>query len=121
MASCYISVRTTVSYGSDLASSDVEDDNLNENLKEFENNFIITSSPVDAFIKSSINTYDIVFYDPPFELDKNIVENTEFVFIVLFNLHSPCLVRGVISISIFFARRFCSISSRFDISGGSQR
>ena len=35
---------------------------LNKNLKEFENNFIITSSPVDTFIKSSINTYDIVFY-----------------------------------------------------------
>ena len=48
---------------------------LNKNLKEFENNFIITSSPVDTFIKSSINTYDIVFYVPPFELDKNIVEN----------------------------------------------
>ncbi len=47
---------------------------LNKNLKEYENNFIITSSPVDTFIKSSINTYDIVFYDPPFELDKNIVE-----------------------------------------------
>mgnify|MGYP003312751381 CR=1 FL=1 len=40
---------------------------LNKNLKEFENNFIVTSSPVDTFIKSSINTYDIVFYDPPFE------------------------------------------------------
>jgi len=47
---------------------------LNKNLKEFENNFIITSSPVDTFIKSSINTYDIVFYDPPYELDKNIVQ-----------------------------------------------
>jgi len=47
---------------------------LNKNLKEYENNFIITSSPVDTFIKSSINTYDIVFYDPPYELDKNIVQ-----------------------------------------------
>ena len=30
-----------VSYGSDMASSDVEDDNLNENLKEFERNILI--------------------------------------------------------------------------------
>ena len=30
-----------VSHGSDMASSDVEDDNLNENLMEFERNILI--------------------------------------------------------------------------------
>ena len=48
---------------------------LSKNLKELETNFIITSAAVETFIKSSINTYDIVFYDPPFETENNVVEN----------------------------------------------
>ena len=50
-------------------------DVLNKNLKELDINFIITNTAVETFIKSSINTYDIVFYDPPFEMDSDKVEN----------------------------------------------
>jgi 16S rRNA (guanine(966)-N(2))-methyltransferase RsmD len=50
-------------------------DVLNKNLKELEINFIITNTAVETFIKSSINTYDIVFYDPPFEMGSDKVEN----------------------------------------------
>ena len=44
-----------VSYGSDLASSDVEDDNLNENLKEFERNILI-SEELDIRKSQSISS-----------------------------------------------------------------
>ena len=50
-------------------------DVLNKNLKELDINFIITNTAVETFIKSSINTYDIVFYDPPFEMGSDKVEN----------------------------------------------
>ena len=50
-------------------------DVLSKNLKELDINFIITNTAVETFIKSSINTYDIVFYDPPFEMDSDKVEN----------------------------------------------
>ena len=50
-------------------------DVLNKNLKELEINFIITNTAVESFIKSSINSYDIVFYDPPFEMGSDKVEN----------------------------------------------
>ena len=48
---------------------------LSKNLKELDINFIITNTAVETFIKSSINTYDIVFYDPPFEMGSDKVEN----------------------------------------------
>ena len=50
-------------------------DVLSKNLKELDINFIITNTAVETFIKSSINTYDIVFYDPPFEMGSDKVEN----------------------------------------------
>ena len=50
-------------------------DVLNKNLKELDINFIITNTAVETFIKSSINTYDIVFYDPPFKMSSDKVEN----------------------------------------------
>ena len=50
-------------------------DVLSKNLKELDINFIITNTAVETFIKSSINTYDIVFYDPPFEMGSDEVEN----------------------------------------------
>ena len=50
-------------------------DVLSKNLKELDINFIITNTAVETFIKSSINSYDIVFYDPPFEMGSDKVEN----------------------------------------------
>ena len=50
-------------------------DLLSKNLKDLDINFIITNTAVETFIKSSINTYDIVFYDPPFEMGSDKVEN----------------------------------------------
>jgi 16S rRNA (guanine966-N2)-methyltransferase len=46
---------------------------LNNNLKDIDNNFKVTNIAVETFIESSINTYDIVFYDPPFEFNSDFV------------------------------------------------
>ncbi len=48
-------------------------DVLNNNLKNLDNNFKVTNTAVGTFIESSINNYDIVFYDPPFELVSDFV------------------------------------------------
>ena len=37
-------------------------------------NLSIVNSPVNSFIQNSINKYDLIFYDPPFELDANQVD-----------------------------------------------
>ena len=46
---------------------------LNNNLEDIDNNYKVTNTSVETFIESSINTYDIVFYDPPFELSSDFV------------------------------------------------
>ena len=48
---------------------------LKQNLKEFENNYKITKSSVDKFLQTSLSTYDIVFYDPPFKIETDVVKN----------------------------------------------
>ena len=48
---------------------------LRQNLKEFENNYKITKSSVDKFLQTSLSTYDIVFYDPPFKIETDVVKN----------------------------------------------
>ena len=48
---------------------------LKKNLNEFENNYKITKSSVDKFLQTSLSTYDIVFYDPPFKIETDIVKN----------------------------------------------
>ena len=48
---------------------------LKHNLKEFENNYKITKSSVDKFLQTSLSTYDIVFYDPPFKIETDVVKN----------------------------------------------
>ena len=45
----------------------------NNNLKDIDNNFKVTNIAVETFIESSINTYDIVFYDPPYEFNSDFV------------------------------------------------
>ena len=47
---------------------------LKQNLKEFENNYKITKSSVDKFLQTSLSTYDIVFYDPPFKIETDVVK-----------------------------------------------
>lgn len=47
---------------------------LKQNLKEFENNYKITQSSVDKFLQTSLSTYDIVFYDPPFKIETDVVK-----------------------------------------------
>ena len=46
---------------------------LNNNLEDIDNNYKVTNTSVETFIESSINKYDIVFYDPPFELSSDFV------------------------------------------------
>ena len=48
---------------------------LEKNLKGLDNNYKITNSSVDAFLKTSINKYSVVFYDPPFDFETKVVEN----------------------------------------------
>ncbi len=48
---------------------------LKQNLKEFENNYKITKSSVDKFLQTSLSAYDIVFYDPPFKIETDVVKN----------------------------------------------
>ena len=47
---------------------------LKQNLKEYENNYKITKSSVDKFLQTSLSTYDIVFYDPPFKKETDVVK-----------------------------------------------
>ena len=48
---------------------------LEKNLKGLDNNYKITNASVDVFLQNSINKYSIVFYDPPFNFETQIVEN----------------------------------------------
>ena len=48
---------------------------LEKNLKGLDNNYKITNSSVDTFLKTSMNKYSIVFYDPPFDFETKMVEN----------------------------------------------
>tara|TARA_B100001113_G_scaffold334659_1_gene313498 strand:- start:1806 stop:2342 length:537 start_codon:yes stop_codon:yes gene_type:complete len=48
---------------------------LKQNLSHFEINYKITKSNVDKFLDTSLNKYDIVFYDPPFKIETEIVKN----------------------------------------------
>jgi 16S rRNA (guanine966-N2)-methyltransferase len=48
---------------------------LEKNLKGLENNYKITNLSVDAFITTSINKYSVVFYDPPFNFDTEVVND----------------------------------------------
>ena len=53
---------------------------LKKNVENMSNNFSIVNSSVNSFIKNSINQYELIFYDPPFELDTEIV-NEEILII----------------------------------------
>jgi len=80
---------------------------LSKNLKELETNFIITNAAVETFIKSSINTYDIVFYDPPFETENNVVENEINNLENLLNISSYVIVhRHKASSEIKFSKNY---------------
>ncbi len=46
---------------------------LNKNLKNYDLNFKITNTSAKSFITNSLNTYKIIFYDPPFLLSHDIV------------------------------------------------
>ena len=54
---------------------------LKKNVESMSNNLSIVNSSVNSFIKNSINKYQLIFYDPPFELDTEIV-NEEILFIM---------------------------------------
>ena len=58
---------------------------LKQNLKEFENNYKITKSSVDKFLQTSLSTYDIVFYDPPFKIETDVVKNEVMKIYTLLN------------------------------------
>ena len=47
---------------------------LKKNVENMSSNLSIVNSPVNSFIENSINKYDLIFYDPPFELDANQVD-----------------------------------------------
>ena len=47
---------------------------LKKNVENMSSNLSIVNSPVNSFIQNSINKYDLIFYDPPFELDSNQVD-----------------------------------------------
>ena len=47
---------------------------LKKNVENMSSNLSIVNSPVNSFIQNSINKYDLIFYDPPFELDANQVD-----------------------------------------------
>jgi len=47
---------------------------LKKNVEKMSSNLSIVNSPVNSFIHNSINKYDLIFYDPPFELDANQVD-----------------------------------------------
>jgi len=53
---------------------------LKRNVENMSNNLSIVNSSVNSFIKNSINKYEIIFYDPPFELDTGRV-NEEILII----------------------------------------
>ncbi len=46
---------------------------LKKNIENMSSNLNIVNSPVNSFIQNSINKYHLIFYDPPFELDANQV------------------------------------------------
>ena len=48
---------------------------LEKNLKGLDNNYKITNLSVDTFLATSINKYEIVFYDPPFNFETKIIDN----------------------------------------------
>ena len=47
---------------------------LKKNVENMSSNLSIVNSLVNSFIQNSINKYDLIFYDPPFELDPNQVD-----------------------------------------------
>tara|TARA_Y100000768_G_C23772692_1_gene584083 strand:- start:36 stop:572 length:537 start_codon:yes stop_codon:yes gene_type:complete len=46
---------------------------LKKNVENMSNNLSIVKTSVNSFIQNSINKYHLIFYDPPFELDANQV------------------------------------------------
>ena len=47
---------------------------INKNLKDLDNNYKVSTLSVQTFIDSSVNKYDLIFYDPPFKLQSEIVD-----------------------------------------------
>ena len=47
---------------------------INKNLKDLDNNYKVSTLSVQTFIDSSVNKYDLIFYDSPFKLQSEIVD-----------------------------------------------
>ena len=65
---------------------------LKKNVESMQNNLSIVNSSVNSFIKNSINKYQLIFYDPPFELDTEIVNEEILIIENILNNHGLLII-----------------------------
>ena len=65
---------------------------LKKNVESMSNNLSIVNSSVNSFIKNSINKYQLIFYDPPFELDTEIVNEEILIIENILNNHGLLII-----------------------------
>ena len=78
---------------------------LKKNVESMSNNLSIVNSSVNSFIKNSINKYQLIFYDPPFELDTEIVNEEILIIENILNDHGLLIIhRHKSSEEIYFQK-----------------
>ncbi len=80
---------------------------LKKNVENVTSNFSIVNSSVNSFIENSFNKYHIIFYDPPFELDANKI-NEEVLIIenILYDMGLLIIHRHKSSEDIEFSKNY---------------
>ncbi len=65
---------------------------LKKNVESMSSNLSIVNSSVNSFIKNSINKYQLIFYDPPFELDTEVVNEEILIIENILNDHGLLII-----------------------------
>ena len=80
---------------------------LKKNVESMSNNLSIVNSSVNSFIKNSINKYQLIFYDPPFELDTEIVNEEILIIENILNDQGLLIIhRHKSSEEIYFSKNY---------------
>ena len=67
---------------------------LKRNVESMSNNLSIVNSSVNSFIKNSINKYQLIIYDPPFELNTEIVNEEILIIENILNNHGLLIIHS---------------------------
>ena len=80
---------------------------LKKNVENMSSNLSIVNSPVNSFIQNSIDKYDLIFYDPPFELDTNQVDEEVLIIENILNDNGLLIIhRHKVSEDVKFSKNY---------------